>query len=361
MENKKRQSCKGLDRILRNRQQLFKKLQEVLIGKTKVLNFKVFKTCQVKFIFLGIFSKKNLYICFYYLLLLTSFLKNHMKKAILTSKLLIAGILLTSCNNQQKPNEHVEVTETSNIDSVSTPINEMTEFKYSLVIANIPSVFEILDMISNTTFKYDQSLINPTENESKYSSTSQKALGFGVYSVDLAYSANNKQNQQTIKLFATSRKLSQQLNNVENFDKVAGARFEKNIQNKDSVNLIINEVYDATDKYLRSNERLEAASLMLTGSWIESQYIILNTLKKHDRNKDTELLYNKVFEQKLHLANILNLLNEYKDKEEFVAIISALTELNQNFEAFKVSTDVTKTKVEEISTKMNAIRNTIIG
>ena len=108
-----------------------------------------------------------------------------MKKAILISELFLCSLLLVNCNNKEKSAEQSEVAATSNIDSLSTPINEMTEFKYSQVIANIPSVFEILDLLSNSTYKYDQSLLNSTENESKYSSTSQKAIAFGVYSVEI--------------------------------------------------------------------------------------------------------------------------------------------------------------------------------
>ena len=61
--------------------------------------------------------------------------------------------------------------------------------------------------------------------------------------------------------------------------KTTAKRFDRNIDNKDSLIKIANEVYMAADTYLKENERYNAAAQIILGGWTEAIYIAIDMAK----------------------------------------------------------------------------------
>lgn len=260
----------------------------------------------------------------------------------LTSVFTISAMLLTSCGNEAGKQEGSIVnadtaatTQPTN-DAAST-VDEMVDFKFHYLTANIPSPMELVDALPNAGIAFNKEVINPTEKESKYLTSLQKAINFGIYSVDMAYLTTNEEFGLLKGYLNTSRNMAKSLDLSETFDKVVGKRLSENAENKDSLKKVIDEAYYEVDNYMRNNERALAATQMLTGSWLESQYITLQVVQGQTKNEKNALLFNKIFEQKRHLESLVSLLKEYEKDKSFSPAIKQMNELNTIYASMKTA------------------------
>lgn len=269
------------------------------------------------------------------------------------------SLLLTACSSEPKK-EETAAAPVSVVDSAKSTINEMADFKFHIAIANIPSPFETISELAKVGADFQKDLLNNTENETKYLTSTKKALNYGVYGVDLVYIATHKGNAQSAKYFKTAHDFAVSLDAAESFDKIAGSRLEGNWDNKDTVSRVMDEAFAATDSYLRNGERQLAATQILTGSWVESQYITLNVLKGLSKDSKSEFLYKKLYEQKLHLANLVDLLKEYEKEKDFKSTIDKLVSLNEEFKKIKTVEDISIEKVKELAAKIGEARELVV-
>jgi len=283
-----------------------------------------------------------------------------MKKTTIVFKSVFAiSFLLCSCgNNENKETESGDTATTAVADT--TPVNELANFRFTYAIANLPSPLQVLDEFSKSNLPTDIGLLNPTENAEKYHSSFKHALNYGIYGVDMGYLVVNNRTLESIKYYSISKKLAEQLNMSETFNKFVN-RFENNSNNKDSLLRVIDEAYSATDSYLHSNERLETASEILAGSWIECQHLTVNLLKNADRNADNEKLYDRIYEQRLHLDNITKVLDEFKNDTELMKIKKDFENLLSIYKELNSSQDVTKGFLAKLSISLEKVRNNIIS
>ncbi len=224
----------------------------------------------------------------------------------------IAGLLLTgSCSNKSGEENKEQTAETKD----TMPVNEVATFQFTYTIANLPPPMQVLDEFSKSKLEVNTSLLNPAESADKYMTSLKQAMNYGIYGVDLGYLVVNNRTLDAIKYYNTAKKLAAQLGMEETFNQFVN-RFESNSNNRDSLTRVIDDAYSATDAYLRSNKRLETASQVLAGSWLECQYLTVKSLLTATRNADNEILYKRVWEQRLYLDNITKLLSEFADNDD---------------------------------------------
>lgn len=230
----------------------------------------------------------------------------------------IAGLLLTgSCSNKSGEENKEQTAETKD----TMPVSEVATFQFTYTIANLPPPMQVLDEFSKSKLEVNTSLLNPAESADKYMTSLKQAMNYGIYGVDLGYLVVNNRTLDAIKYYNTAKKLAAQLGMEETFNQFVN-RFETNSNNRDSLTRVIDDAYAATDAYLRSNKRLETASQVLAGSWLECQYLTVKSLLTATRNADNEILYKRVWEQRLYLDNITKLLSEFADNDEVKKIKS---------------------------------------
>lgn len=271
--------------------------------------------------------------------------------------LLTIGIIGCNSNAPKDANQMVGQTK----DTLSGKINEEAEFQFDLTISNIPAPYNLMENLAQAGITYNKDLLNPTSNADKYTVTSKKALAFGVYNVDLGYLAVYNQNQDVINYFVQARKLAKDLGAGPYFDEISGdIKLDKSLGNKDQVLSILDKAYTASDKYLKNNQRLVAATLMLVGGWIESQYVTLNSIKDQARNPKNETIYKKVWEQRGHLANIIKLLEELKSEDGVADVLAGLKDVEPSYKELSQETDLTKEKVQGMVAKVTTLRNKTI-
>jgi hypothetical protein len=198
----------------------------------------------------------------------------------------------------------------------------------------MPSPLETAMLFKEAGAIYDRNLLNPLENEKKYTTNKSMALNFGIYSADLSYASLFDQSQTAIKYMETTKKLADGLGIMEAIDKSLLTRLESNINNKAVVMDIIAQVFMNSNNMLKQNDRAAIATVILVGGWTEGLYIATQLSKTSKKEND---LANRIIDQRLSLGLIINMLDSYKqDSEDIKPLIQDMKQLKDLFDRIKV-------------------------
>ena len=214
--------------------------------------------------------------------------------------------VLVSCGNDETQQETVEVkNETTDEQSV-----ERAE-KAQKVFQTIPSPYETAMLFEESGIGYNVEALNPVENVSKYTTSTQQALNLGVYGADLSYANIHDQSQESMFYMNCSKKMADALGVAGAFTPEAIERIEENMNNRDSMMVIVSDAFWTCDGYLKENGQDNLSALIIAGGWIEGLYIGTRQLSGENVN---EALMQRIAEQKHSLNNLLDLLSTYEDE-----------------------------------------------
>lgn len=223
---------------------------------------------------------------------------------------------------------------------------------------------------SGAVFKSE--LLNSADNMSDYVTSSKKALNLGVYAVDLSYSKVFEQYETASIYFNAMQKMAEELGIPADYFKNTANRFERNINNKDSLITIANEVYMETDRYLRENERYSAAAQIILGGWVEAIQIAVDVATS---TRDINII-ERLAEQRTSLKSVINMLNDYSQDVAIKQNLQKLKQLQPIFDSFIINVDDKfdpasasgkkmiqdyMVTVEEIGRQIKAIRKEIVS
>lgn len=231
------------------------------------------------------------------------------------------------------------------------------------VYYNMYLTVELSSLFENEGASYQQEILNSVEKAKEYITSSEKALNLGVYAVDLSYARVFEQYQKAGSYFSAMTRLSEELGIPQDFIYETSDRLENNISDKDSLNKIANEIYMATDNYLRENDRDNAAAMIIAGGWVEALYLASEVFDLENENEDFEYM-ERIVEQKHSLENLIKLLSDFEEDETINALLPKLKDLKPDFDAFEVNKENINSSVEQLNTinkKVSEIRSEIIG
>ncbi len=274
----------------------------------------------------------------------------------------VAILGLSACGNSgenkaEAPKDSVAAAPKT--DTVNATKKKAIEYKFATVEANFPSPFEIVNDLYNYQAPFRKDLLNPASNADKYISSFKKEVGFGVYGIDMAYINFYGQNQEMLSYYSVIQKLSRDLNMDKVFDMYID-RFKSNANNKDSVITIIDNVFNETDKYLRKNDRIVAASHLLAGALIELNYLSLNLLKDLKKTPENTPFFEKVYSENLYIYHLIKLYEEYTDKDS-KELLASLKDYRKSYdEIIKTSADLTPEKIAQATALLNKVRAGLI-
>jgi len=244
---------------------------------------------------------------------------------------------------------------------------------------NLPSPLETAFLIEEVGGHFTENMLSPTIDATRYSTRSDQAMNLGLYGADLGYCLIYGQSQKAFTLLATCKKLGTQLGISPALYAGLMKRFEGNMENRDSLLIFIAELNRLSDEYLKENESEDVSALILYGGWVESLYfttMLTNTL-------DNEALRTRAGDQKHSLENLIGLMEQQNTSGDLDKMISNLKDLKTTFDKVeytyewvepetdpgkkltviksKSKVTVTDEVLKEITTKITAIRNSIIG
>jgi len=235
----------------------------------------------------------------------------------------ISIVFLAGCGGgtkDQKANEEVA-------DSIKQELTLTPEARNSLY--ELPTPFEVTDMLKQAEAGYIFDITNPTGNVGKYMTEKSKAINLGIYSADLAYSA-------------TYNHKVKEFNN-----------------NKDSLVALVSNIFIATNDFLSKNNRNQVAVYIVSGAFLEGLYLAssLNIVAK-----DNTMISGIIFQQADNYGKMMIILDLYKNDENMKSVYDEMFKLKTVFTDYvqEPGKPLAEEKAFEINDLIESIRNTFI-
>ncbi len=258
--------------------------------------------------------------------------------------IIASAVIFASCaNNTNKKTDASE--EEVKIESAKDFVEEIP----------LPSSNELAQSLIEAGAAYIFGETNPPENAEKYLTQTQQAINLGVYSADLSY-LTVYQKKDDIEVYMKSFIELTNALNLNTTDDQFLERVKSNIENKDSLLIIIDEAHQRANNVLSESEREEVGLLILAGSWIEGIYLVEKTMEFAN---DIKPLWNIVVDNKKNLEIIIDLLGKVSEpSEDITKLKNDLTDISTLFE------ELTANKKEEtkkaLVEKIESLRADII-
>jgi len=262
--------------------------------------------------------------------------------------LLILSFLFVSCDNEKEDNNEEE--------QIDSSIRENpTLVKVNNRLFSVPSPFQVAILVKDNKIPFNKSLLNPERNQINYTTSFKQALNLGIYGADLSYLNIYEQLPDVASYFAVVKVLSNELGITSTVDEKTLRRIEENSSNKDSLLTILSSMYRDADAFLFNNDRNEIGLLILSGGWIESLYIMTQTLNKY---KNQEII-NRIGDQKYPLDNLIELLRPYYGKlsDDFDTYLEELVDLATVFDGVVIEYKYVEPEVD-VENKITIIKST---
>jgi len=284
------------------------------------------------------------------------------------------GFLLFSCGEQVGNND-------LDIGSPQEPTIEIAERsdKIKNIFFNIPSPMETSQILQNAGATYEFTLPSNPSAVDDYQSIVEQSLNMGIYGADLNYATVFSQTTETMLYLQCARTLGNELGMDQVFDEETIDRIEWNLEIKDSMQIIITEIFWEMNSYLEEDDRESISTLIIVGGWVEGVYLSTQLARIAPENDALKL---RIAEQKYSLTNLIGLLNSYEEDDisqdmmeelqELDAIFNKITAVKTTGENHKDENDVTTIGgsiklgmndaiLEEITAKIAEIRTDIIN
>jgi len=258
------------------------------------------------------------------------------------SSLIVATITLTGCGNDQTKNL------ANAVDSIAAA-NQQSLTEAENMIKTFPTSFEVVDLLNKSGASYIFDITNPISNAGKYETIKKQALNWGIYGIDLCYSATFNQKKETTNFLAVNQDLVKKLDISNAFDASINDRINKNFATKDSLMNIFTTQFSGIYSSLIKTSRSNIAALSISGAVIEGVYLSsqLTTFAK-----DKTELKKIIAGQKDKFLKLVALLSLYKDDADVQEVLGKVKEINTQYST------ITETMSDD---QLNAFIKTVEG
>ena len=208
-----------------------------------------------------------------------------------------------SCNQSRRKNSDLDNNKNSDLNN-----NEKMEAVYY----SIPSPMETTIILKRSYSKFSSQLLFPTFNISEIYENQTRALLLGIISTDLNYAMLCERKLETNQLINQVIKIAKLLHLDAVVNSSIKERIENNLNNKDSMQIIIGNTFWEIENKLKNDDKEELSALIVAGGWIEGLYLATHMSALDPENKP---LQNIIAEQKIVHENLLSLIKDYKFKD----------------------------------------------
>lgn len=273
--------------------------------------------------------------------------------------------LLFSCSSgtQEDPKPAVDTSQTLQEppDTALYTADHNLRFKFDFTVANIPSPAEVVNDMASYKLNYSSAYLSDISKAKEYKSDFAKAINLGIYNMDMAYAIANAQGNDVLKYLKTAMVEIDALGMKAAFDQLIGKRTETNINNRDSLLSILDEMYVRGDSYLRTNQRIETATYIFIGSWIEALHLVCITGANEKDAIQKARIHKHLWDQRLYLKNILGLLEELKNNKDASDLAKDLDVVYKEIDAIPSASGIKDKNFKSISEKVEVIRSKLTG
>lgn len=264
--------------------------------------------------------------------------KREMKKYIY---LAISASIIVACGGNESADSVADETVESKL--LETEETEARVEKAQMVFRTIPSPLETASLFQEAGSGYNSGITNPVENVKNYATSVHQSLNLGVYGADLSFANIFEQSQESMLYMNCAKILADGLGVTSAFDIATMERMENNMNNRDSLMVLINDAFWITDAHMKGNGQDHLSVLIIAGGWIEGLYLGTATL---DQNKPSKDLMQRIADQKYSLNSLVELLETY-DNEGVAEVVGQLKELQIIYNKIGIETGETTVSESE--------------
>jgi len=239
--------------------------------------------------------------------------------------------LLVSCGGENTDNTNelnvVDTTEETT-DEALEDLFESPEYDYHL-----PSPLQVASIFKKSGLEYNSDATSSTDNAEQYTDELKQMLNFGVYSADMAYCVLNEQSNEGRKYLQVITDLAEKIGMSAVFEnKDLMERFDKNIEDKDSIEILMIDIHERTEAYMDENDMQHQQAVHFAGAWTEGMYL---GVYDFENNPEKEGVGAQIAEQMSILNNIIKGLNDPKnDGMDIEWIIADMENIQNTFNDF---------------------------
>jgi len=265
---------------------------------------------------------------------------------------LVLGLILTGCKRGTK----TEGEGSGDFEASGTLDTETQEQLNTAkrIFYSLPSPLETAMLIKNAGARYDEELMNPVSNTSRYITSKSKALNLGIYSTDLSYASLFDQSQATLDYIVAAKEMADGLNILDAIDEETVNQLEEQINNRDAIIDIISETLMNSSSFLKENDLEGTASVVLVGGWIEGLYIATSLVNENEL-EDNKLV-ERIVDQKLSLDIMINLLKSSPEDQDAQAVLEDVKALKTIFDKITINQGEVTT-VEDPETNVTTLKS----
>lgn len=220
-------------------------------------------------------------------------------------------------------------------------------------IFSIPSPVEFSLLLKKSGAKYNPAILNKESNISQYTTKYSWALNLGVYGADLGYTSIYDHSDDATKYMKNVNKLLSNLGLMDAFEKSTLDRIKKNIDNKDSLLQLVSSTYRDCDHYLKNNKMEDVGALIVTGGWLESMYLAVNTVG----DKPHKDILKRIAEQKLSIDNLLEMIGMHTSDDDIQFLFTKLSEIKEQYDKVTFKYTFVKPETDNVN-KTTTIKST---
>lgn len=222
-------------------------------------------------------------------------------------------------------------------DADSIPVSEVEQLSAEAIddiSRNISSPVEISEILRRMKVPFSADYLASSIDAERLSTSFDKALKLGILGADLGYLNMYEKTGNSVDILASIKKLADGINVGQFFDFETIKRLSVNRSDLDSLLFLSMDSYNQIDRFLRDKGRGQLSALMITGVWIEGQYLATQVLEQHP---DT-LLRNRVGEQKVILNDLLMLLAPYCNAgDEFRDLCAGMQKMKELYRDIRIT------------------------
>ncbi|MFC2090282.1 hypothetical protein ACFLT1_05855 [Bacteroidota bacterium] len=203
------------------------------------------------------------------------------------------------------------------------------------IFYSLPSPIETAKLLQNAGAKYNEALLNPTENNTEYVTNLSLALNLGIYTTDLSYASLFDQTQVTLNYIEVAKNMADGLNILDAINETTIQDLEENINNREKIVDIISETLMNSSSYLKDRGLESTATLILVGGWIEGLYIATQLVGEGSINNNK--IVERIVDQKLSVDFMITLLEEAEDDPDAVKVLADIKALKNVFDKIVIN------------------------
>jgi hypothetical protein len=217
---------------------------------------------------------------------------------------------------------------------------------------------------------FDVSILNDAKRINQYADNPiEAAANLGIYISDLNYCILFQQREESKKYFQAVYELSEAIQIEKSILTFLMIRYEKNMEQNDSVKLVVNQLFSESTIGLQGTDRERLAGIAMAGYQIENLHLALATLE----SLPDVLTEEQVQAQKKLLQFIIEQRGKFEVIYNFIRVNSDPTDPDKNpnypffdnalRELIVVYRNVSDTdpQVDELREKIDLVRNKIVN